>query len=133
MTADIKFDGQPMTTITPATQEEIWNFILKAPSRYSELDPIPTYLLKDCLDHLLPLITAIINGSLSESKFPLSFKKAIVRPLLKKPSLDKEGLKNYYWPVSNLSYLSQILEKVVAKRLEQHLSGHHLYDNLQSA
>ncbi|KAK2141457.1 hypothetical protein LSH36_1095g00036 [Paralvinella palmiformis] len=67
-----------------------------------------------------------------QSKVPLSFKKAIVQPLLKKPSLDKEVLKNYR-PVSNLPYLSKILETVVAKRLEQHLNTHHLHDNVQSA
>jgi len=132
MTADIKFDGQPMTNFTPATQEEIRKIILKSPSKSCELDPLPTHLLKDCLEHLLPLITAIINSSLTESKVPISFKKAIVRPLLKKTSLDKEVLKNYR-PVSNLPYLSKILERVVAKRLEQHLNAHHLHDNLQSA
>ena len=84
------------------------------------------------LEYLLPLITAIINKSLVESKVPLSFKKANIRPLLKKPNLDKEELKNYR-PVSNLPFLSKILEKLVAKRLETHLSSHRLHDNLQSA
>ena len=73
-----------MTTFTPATQELIRKIILKAQSKSCELDPLPTHLLKDCLELLPPLITAIINGSLTESKVPLSFKKAIVRPLLKK-------------------------------------------------
>ena len=100
MTADIKFNGQPMRTFTPATQEEIRKIILKASSKSCELDPLATHLLKDCLEHLLPLIIAKINGSLTESKVPLSFKKAIVRPLLKKTSLDKEVLKNYR-PVSS--------------------------------
>jgi len=93
MTADIKFDGQPMTTFTPATQKEIRKIIMNAPSKSCELDPLPTHLLKDCLEHLLPLITAIINGSLTESKVPLSFKKAIVRPLLKKNKFRQGGFK----------------------------------------
>jgi len=67
-----------------------------------------------------------------ESKVPLSFKKANIRPLLKKPNLDKEELKSYR-PVSNLPFLLKILEKLVAKRLETHLSSHRLHDNLQSA
>jgi hypothetical protein len=54
-----------------------------------ELDPLPTKLLKPCLDHVLPLITDIVNKSLSEQCVPASFKQAIVRPLLKKPNLDK--------------------------------------------
>jgi hypothetical protein len=48
------------------------------------------------------------------AKLPASFKQAIVRPLLKKPNLDKEKLKNYR-PVSNLPFISKILEKVVNK------------------
>jgi hypothetical protein len=87
MTADIKFDGQLMTNFTPATQEEIRIIILNAPSKSCELDRLPTHLLKDCLEHLLPLITAIINGFLTESKIPLSFKRPIVRPLLKKKTI----------------------------------------------
>ena len=118
--------------LVPATQDEIRDVIKKSPSKSCELDPLPTYLLKLCLDQLLPLITTIINRSLVESKVSQCFKRALVRPLLKKPSLDKEILKNYR-PVSNLPYLSKILDKVVAIRLEHHLSTYGLYDNLQSA
>ena len=78
------------------------------------------------------MITAIINKSLAESKVPLSFKKTNIKPLLKKPNLDKEELNNYR-PVSNLSFLSKILAKLVAKRLDAHLSSHRPHDNLPSA
>ena len=57
---------------------------------------------------------------------PIIFKCARVRPLLKIPSLDRNNLKNY-GPVSNLPYLSKILEKVVDRRLEQHLSQNALH------
>jgi len=83
----------------PATQDEICHIIIKSSSKSCGLDPLPTYLLKEVLEYLLPLITTIINKSLAESKVPLSFKKANVRPRLKKPNLDKEELKNYR-PVS---------------------------------
>lgn len=51
---------------------------------------------------------------------------------LKKSSLDPEVLRNYR-PVSNLSFISKILEKIVAKRLRKHLEENDLYDPLQSA
>ena len=73
-----------------------------------------------------------IRNSLVESNIPAYFKKAHVRPLIKQPSLDKELLENY-WTVSNLPFLSKILEKVVATRLEGHLSTRKLHDDLQSA
>ncbi|XP_046566282.1 piggyBac transposable element-derived protein 3-like [Haliotis rubra] len=50
----------------------------------------------------------------------------------KKPDLDTEHLKNYR-PVSNLPFLSKLIERAVAERLSQHLTLHNLYDPLQSA
>ena len=55
-----------------------------------ELDPIPTTLLYENLDILLPTITNIINTSLTTGIVPRDLKTAIVKPLLKKPSLDKK-------------------------------------------
>lgn len=132
MSADVEFNGEPLTDLSPATQDEIREIIMKAPTKSCEIDPLPTYLLKQCLNKLLPLITAIINKSIADSKVPVCFKEATVRPLLKKSSLDKEALKNYR-PVSNLPFLSKILEKVVARRLEYHLAAQSLHDPLQSA
>ena len=63
---------------------------------------------------------------------PDSMKRARIRPLLKKEGLDLEVLKNYR-PVSNLTFVSKILEKVVASRLDDHLSRNNLMDSLQSA
>jgi hypothetical protein len=59
-------------------------------------------------------------------------KHAHVGPLLKKPSLDKEVLSNNR-PISNVTFLSKILEKVVACRIKDHLHQHHLYEPYQSA
>ena len=60
------------------------------------------------------------------------FKSAVVRPLLKKPSLDPANLKNYR-PVSNLPFLSKITEKIVLLQLSQHLESNSLLYPLQSA
>ena len=46
----------------------------------------------------------------------VDLKTAIVKPLLKKSSLDKHLLKNHR-PISNLPFLSKILEKVVLHKL----------------
>jgi hypothetical protein len=104
---------------------------MKAPLKSCELDPIPTPILKSFLDTLLPMITAIVNTSLEESHVPTSVKTAVVRPLLKKTFLDKEEFKNDR-PVSNLPFISKILQKVVSTRLEEHINSHSLQDNLQS-
>ena len=62
----------------------------------------------------------------------MSLESALVRPLLKNPSLDAEGLKNYR-PVSNLSFISKQTERVVAARLNEHMSQFVLFEPLQSA
>ena len=116
----------------PATKEEIQKLILKSPTKSCTLDPIPTFLLKDCLDELLHIITAIINASLKTARVPKSFKKAVVTPLIKKATLDPDTLGNYR-PVSNLNFISKILEKVVSKRLDEHRKKHNLYEPFQSA
>ena len=52
------------------------------------LNPIPTSLLLECLDAVLPTMTSIINDSLKSGVFPSFYKSAIVTPLLKKSTLD---------------------------------------------
>ena len=94
---------------------------------------MPTYLLKQYVNNVLPVITAMVNKSLNEMSVPTAFKQTIVRPLLKKPGLNMSNLKNYR-PVSILPFVSKIIEKeVVASRIEDHLDKHKLHDNRQSA
>ena len=77
-------------------------------------------------------ITNIINTSLASGFVPPDFKTAIVKPLLKKTSFDQKVLKNYR-PISNLPFLSKILEKVVLHKLLAHLQENNLCNPFQSA
>ena len=83
------------------------------------MDPIPTWLLKQLSDTLTPVITSLCNSSLSSGLFPDLHKPAIVLPRLKKPSLDSSNLSSYR-PISNLSFLSKLVERVVASRFIGH-------------
>ena len=80
--------------LSPASIDEIRKIIQKAPSKSSELNPIPSYLLLTCLDSIVHVITKIVNKSFTEECVPKSFKEAIVRPLLKRSDLDNDVLKN---------------------------------------
>ncbi len=122
----------PLQHFSPATEDEVRRFIVSAPCKSSDLDPIPTSLLKPCLDILIAPITSLINLSLSEGRFPSAFKTAHVTPLLKKPKLPKDEMKNYR-PVSNLSFISKILEKVVASRVISHVQDSNAANPFQSA
>ena len=121
-----------MTNFIPATLTEIHKLISASESKQCPLDSIPTFLLKLCFNELGPIITNLVNLSLSEGIFPSSFKQALVQPLLKKPSLSTDDLNNFR-PISNLNFISKILEKVVASRIQSHLSSNSLSSSFQSA
>ena len=84
------------------------------------------------MDILLSSITKLVNCSLSEGLVPDGFKKAVVTPLIKKESLPVEDLKNYR-PVSGLTFISKLVERVVAKELVDHIHQHDLDNSYQSA
>ena len=108
------------------------NVISRSSSKYCDLDPMPTHLLKLIQTELCPVLTGIINASLSQGVFPEKFKSAIVRPSLKKASLDRE-VGSSYRPISNLSFLSKILERIVVDQLLGHLQRNRLFEPMQSA
>lgn len=120
-----------LTDFQPATETEVLKLLQRSASKTCELDPIPTKLVKDCAPLLAAAITTIINKCLTED-MPATMKTAIVTPILKKPQLDSEKLHNYR-PISNLSFLSKLTEKIVADRLISHLKQNDLQEPLQSA
>ena len=104
----------------------------KSPATSCYLDPLPVSVFNQCKSVLLPTITNIINLSLSTGIFPDQFKNCSVHPLLKKSNLDKENLSNYR-PISHLSYLSKLTERLVKTRLTDYLSKNSLLNPFQSA
>ena len=114
------------------SEEQILKLILGGNSKSCCLDSLPTNILKQILPSLLPLISSIVNKRLRQMIMSTSLKQAVVTPLLKKTSLDKENLKNYP-PVSNLPYLGKCIEKVAIKQMEDHLSENDLHEPLLSA
>ena len=77
-----------------------------------------------------------MNDSLHSGLLSSAFKSPIVKPLLKKTSLNPEiwkKNKNNYRPVSNLSFPFKILDKVVLRHLSDHLLANNLLCSYQSA
>ena len=114
------------------TQDDVRKILNTSPSKSCSLDPIPTWLVKQCSDTLVPILTSIVNISLDTSDFSTELKKALILPLIKKLILDSEILK-YYRPVSNLSFLSKLIERIVAVQFVQHISDNGLFEVFQSA
>ena len=113
-------------------RRKLEKIIMKSPSKSCLLDSWPTFLVKECIDILLPSITRLVNCALSEGVVPDEFKKAIVTPLIKKSSLPPNDLKNYR-PVSGLGFISKLVERVVASQLNNHVSLNRLENVRQSA
>ena len=98
-------DPPKLIVFTQVTLDEICKIISKSPTKSCLLDPLPTFLIKESIDILLPSITKLVNCSLREGLVPDGFKKAVVTPLIKKASLPVEDLKRCR-PVSRLSFIS---------------------------
>ena len=84
-----------MTSFSTVIEEDVEKMIRKANDKSCSLDPIPTKILKQYLLTLLSVITRMINSSLNKAIMPSIFKQAILTPILKKSSLDKDSLQNY--------------------------------------
>lgn len=123
--------SKPLNCFPEISSEEVQNIIRKMKSSTCPLDPLPTFLVKTHITVLSPLITAVINNSLQTGHVPPVLKNAIITPLLKKPTLDPEVLSNYR-PISNLPFISKVLEKAVATHLQNHLKHNHLFEKFQS-
>ena len=87
------FTGSKFCDFEPVTEASMLELIMKTASKSCNLDPIPTSLTKQYLDALVPVITKIINTSLTTGIVPDCFKSALVKPLLKKPGLHVNDLK----------------------------------------
>ena len=85
-------------------------------------DPLSTEFVLEFTNVLLPVFQKIVNLSLESGTVPRAFKKAVVKPLIKKSNLDPEVLSNYR-PMSNLSYLSKTLKRAVADQLHTYLEA----------
>ena len=89
-------------------------------------------MVREFIDLLLPYVTMMVNGSLIAGRLPDSHKHAIITPCLKKSGLDPTDIANFR-PISNLTFLSKVVERAVAIQLNAHLSTNGLLPRYQLA
>ena len=109
------------------TTEEELRFIIKSHGiKCSPSDPLPADMLKTLLDVLLPVWVEIVNISLVTGNMA-SLKTGEILPLIKALSslTDTDEFKNYR-PISNLLFISKLIERVVDIRLQEHLDANNL-------
>ena len=63
----------------PLTEDDVRKLIKQSPNKQCSSDPNPTWLLRDCLDSLLPILTLLVNKSLQIGYFPEEWKNAPVK------------------------------------------------------
>ena len=100
---------------------------------YCDYDPVPMAEIKTAANfkEYLNVILVIVNLSLKEISFPKSEKSAIIKPILK-GNLDSQVLSSYR-PVSNLTFLSKVIENVILNKLVKHLERVGALPDSQSA
>ena len=61
------FSGTLFTVFQPVLTDDIEKLVMKAPSKTCDNDPVPTQVVKACINELLPSISNIVNSSLSSA------------------------------------------------------------------
>jgi hypothetical protein len=123
--------GVRLSTFSALAASDIEAAIAHLPNKSSAADSLPVGVLKAVADLLAPFLTHLFNLSLDCGRFPSCFKDAFITPILKKNNLPADDPSSYR-PISNLSILSKLLERLVARQLVSFLEDHRLLPDVQS-
>jgi hypothetical protein len=121
-----------LSSFQMCTPGQVRRIVMSSPVKSCSLDPVPTFIVREFVDLLLPYLTSMVNASLALGRLPPSERHAIVSPLLKKPGLDTGDMANYR-PVSNLTFISKVVERAVALQLNEYLLSNGLPPRCQLA
>ena len=97
------------------------------PKKSTGQDNISSWLLKQINEMNCQPVAILINKSMEEGTFPNKLKISKIIPIYK--SKDKDQLNNYR-PISLLSSISKIYEKVICKRLYNFMIHLYMRDSL---
>src|SRR5664279_1445573 len=125
-------EGCELRRFSPIALADVVTLVRALPDKQCSSDPSPTWLLKNNINILAPFLCRLLNWSIEHGVVPSVFKSAYITPLIKKADLDPADVKSYR-PISNLSVLSKLLERVISKQLATYLKDNNLLPDLQSA
>jgi hypothetical protein len=112
--------------------DEAAKMLRSAPCKQCALDPAPTWLIKRLAGTIVPVIAAMCNASFAQEHLPVFHNFALIRSLLKKPTMYPNDLCSYC-PISNLNFISKLVEQVVDMRFIEHADRYQLLAINQSA
>lgn len=125
----LPFDINPHN-IDFCDEEELHSIIKRLKNKKAPgVDGINNRLLKNLPNNALKYLCLIINGCLKLQHFPANWKIAKVIPLHKtgKPA----NLPGSYRPISLLSSISKLLERIILARLNDHVTTHSILPDEQ--
>ena len=125
------FIGTAWDEFQQISEKDLYEIIKSLNLKFCEQDPIPCKLIVQCYEELKCIVLYIVNESLQSGSFPAALKNAFVRPSVKDINGDLNDYKNYR-PISNLPFLSKILEKTALMQLNKHLMLNNLHAEYQS-
>ena len=120
------------SSFRPVTDSDVLKLLSCSKIKSCPLDPIPASVLKECSSTLLPAYTRLINLSLMSGTMPETLKIAMLSPLLKSVNADHDSFSSFR-PISNLKFLSKLIEKAVFSQLNEYLLENDLHEVFQSA
>ena len=118
-----------LSSFSPTCYEELRRIVDVHGIKLGPGDPLPLHLMKKHIDVLLPYLVTLVNLSLSTASCD-GIKESHITPILKALSLDSEEFKNFR-PVSILSFVSKLTERVVDSRINAHLEENALHNPSQ--
>ena len=122
----------PLLNFQQINPERVIKVVTATPNKSCILDPGPIFIVKECAQLDAQFIVLLFNQSVSESYMPHTQKAAIVKPIAKTRGLVKANLKHFQ-PVSNLTFLSKLLERAFSGQLTDFLDMNNLFSASQSA
>ena len=124
-----RFNGVKLNALAPTTSSEISELYKMHGVKTCSIDPIPTKILSSLFSDILPYYVSLINLSFKEASVD-GLKQSVIDPALKNVKLDTEIFKNYR-PISNSLFFSKLIERVVLRRLDTHMTTNSLHIDSQ--
>lgn len=124
-------DTNSLDRFNLVSEDYVKKVLINLSNKSSLLDPLPVWLLKKHMEFFLPKIVHIVNASFCSQTVPDLLKQSIVFPTLKKSNLDCNNLNNYR-PISNIAFLSKVMEKIVDDQITNHMSQNDFEEIFQS-
>ena len=117
---------------SPLTPAEVLKLITSSSLKYSPVDIVPVQLIKSCPLLFAEIISVVANLSFTHGRFPSDYKQTSITPILKKSGLDSSVPANYR-PISNLSTVAKIIERLFLSRIQKHVFSCSNFNKNQSA